>query len=68
MTDSQIERAAKLMKIVHLANSGLDAVAIKLNCSPTYEERRQASRWATAFKLAQREGDILALASELSQS
>ena len=68
MTESQVERAAKLMKIVQLANSGLDAVAIKLNSNPTYEELRQARRWATAFELAQRDSDIFALASELSQS
>lgn len=68
MTESQVERAAKLMKIVQLANSGLDAVAIKLNSTPTYEECRLARRWATAFELAQRDGEIFALASELSQS
>lgn len=67
MTDAQIERAAKLMKIYHLAGmTGMDAVAIKLNSNPTYDEQRLAKRWAKAFELAQRDGDVFALAEELS--
>jgi hypothetical protein len=51
--DNTIERAAKIVKIIYLASlPGMDEVAIKLNCGATYDEIRNAKRWARAFELA----------------
>jgi hypothetical protein len=68
MTREQIERAAKLMKVVRLARSpGMDVVSVKLNCSPTYDEIKIAERWAKAFELAQRDGSVFQYAEELDK-
>lgn len=67
MTEEQIERAAKVMKVVRLANSGLDVVAVKLNCDPTYDEIKMAARWAKAFEISQRAGSIFQYAEELDK-
>lgn len=67
MTKEQIELAAKIVKIVSLAgHPGMDTVAIKLNCGPTYAEIERAKYWAKAFELAQRGGAPFDLAVELA--
>lgn len=45
------------MKILRLANTpGMDEVAIKLNCEPTYFEVKEAKKWQRALELADLEG------------
>jgi len=40
-----------VMKLLRLAQQpGMDAVAIKLNMEPTYEELKVAKAWADAFE------------------
>jgi hypothetical protein len=66
LTDQQIELAAKIRKIVSLAGMpGMDEVAIKLNCGPTFTEVAHARRWAQAFELAQEGGSAFELAAKL---
>jgi len=66
MKPEVIERAAEMIKIIHLAGSpGMDAIAIKLNCGATYEELRVAKRWARAFELAEIDGNLFELAQRL---
>lgn len=64
MPDRQtIERAATIMKIIKLAGTpGMDSVAIKLNCGPTYQELEAAKMWARAFDLARGPGNLADLA------
>jgi hypothetical protein len=51
--DSIVEKAATMMKIIHLTRlPGMDEVAIKLNCRPTEAEKQVALEWARAFRLA----------------
>lgn len=61
-----IERAATIMKIIHLSGlPGMDEVAVKLNCGPTYDELEHAKRWARAFELAATDGKLGELAHKL---
>lgn len=63
------ERAARLMKIVRLARDPMmDAVAIKLNAQPTFEEKRTAERWRAAFDLAAQEEKDFVLAERLHKA
>jgi hypothetical protein len=69
LTNEQIEKAAEMMKIISLAGQpGMDEIAIKLNCGPTYNEKEYAKRWARAFELATADGtpweSAIALARE----
>jgi hypothetical protein len=70
ISDRDIERAARAIKVIHLAGQpGMDEVAIKLNCGLTWDERRQAEMWAKAFDLAATQPDLklFDLAAELGR-
>jgi hypothetical protein len=68
MTHDQIERAGRLIKILHLVGQpGMDEVAVKLNCGLTYSEMNQAKLWARAFQLAQTEGGLFEQAARLNK-
>lgn len=52
-TEEQIDKAAKIVKIITLSNNPMmDSVAIKLNSGPTYDEKRRAKVYAKALGLA----------------
>lgn len=65
---SVAKRAATMLKMIRLANMpGMDGVAIKLNCEPTYDEIREAERWQRALELAADENKpLMDLAIELA--
>lgn len=64
---SVAKRAAMMIKMIRLARSGLDSIAIKLNCEPNFDELREAERWQRAFALAADETrTALDLAMELA--
>lgn len=66
MDKALAERAGRLIKIIHLAQSPMsDSVSIKLNCGLTYDEQRAAQRWMRAFELAKEEGSLFDLAAKL---
>lgn len=66
MTDEEIKKAAKIVKILYLAGlPGMDEVAVKLNSNPTYAEVLEARKWAIAFELAKRQDTAYALAAIL---
>jgi hypothetical protein len=65
MDEKQIERAAKIMKIIRLSqSSGMDIVSIKLNCAPTYAEKEHARSWAKAFELAATDTNTIEIIEE----
>jgi hypothetical protein len=46
-----IRRAATAMKVLRLVHMpGMDHVAVKLNCGPTYDELKTAKAWFAAFE------------------
>ena len=68
MTEEQIEKAGKMLKIVSLAsNPMMDNVAIKLNCGLTWREKESARRWAKAFELAQTDESVFDCAAKLAE-
>lgn len=68
LTDTQIEKAAEIVKILYLARQpGMDTVAIKLNRRPTYEEKQVARKWADIFELAQSDETAWNCAAEYAE-
>jgi hypothetical protein len=64
----QVEKAARLIKIIKLSTTpGMDAIAVKLSCEPTYNELQVAEQWARAFEIAAQEGPDFELANRLYQ-
>lgn len=51
-TEQQIVTAATALKVIRLVNAGLDTVAVKLNCGPTFDEIETMRRCALALGYA----------------
>jgi len=65
MTKEQIELAARIRKVIHLTSiPGMDDVAVKLNSGLTWDEKETAKRWALAFELAEKGGNLYELVHE----
>ena len=54
LDEKVVERAAEIIKILHMAGQGLDLTAIKLGKQPTSHELSIARHFAQAFILASR--------------
>ena len=65
MDEQIIYRAAKMVKIIRLAGTpGMDIVAIRLNCEPTYDELQIARSWAKGFEIAAQDGSVFDLVQQ----